>query len=557
LRSARRTGDAGRSEPNPLAKEATMRRTSLLSVVVTLIALISITASTARAAEPKRGGTLRVAYGNDVSNLDFHTAPGYELMWVAMNVGCGLINITPDGQFVGDAAESWQSSPDHRTYTFKLRKGVLFHDGTRVDAAAVKFSIDHIMDPATKSGMRSFYDSVHSVEVVNPETVQIRLKRPYAFLLHMLAGYRTGLVLYSPAATEKYSVEDRKKGKPEAVVGCGPFRLVEWVRGSQLVMDRFDRYFKPGVPYLDRVVIRTIKDPVTQMAAFSAGEIDFIASFSPEHVETLKAQNPRAAVMTGKETTPMLAAMKVTVPRDGKPMSKDRMPHPVFGDLRVRKAVGCYGIDRKEIVSIAFKGQATPWAGMIPPGTLDTVDVNAKCPYDPVKAKGLLAGAGYDPANPLSFTITADTEKSVFNVIATVLKEQMARIGVTANIRLVDKVTWMNTTLQDGPWDMYVEDLLSLLTPDSNGYLSDSKSAWSHPRHGDTKVDAIYARYAEEMDPAKRKQIAEELQNYMIDHMYWNAVSGSPFYQVAQPWVKGYTYNAEFEVHYDQVWLDK
>ena len=127
-------------------------------------------------------------------------------------------------------------------------------------------------------------------------------------------------------------------------------------------------------------------------------------------------------------------------------------------------------------MKIAFKGQATPWVGMNPPGTLDTVDVNHLCPYDQAKAKALLAEVGYGPAKPLTFELMADTEKSVFNVIATVIKEQMARIGVTANIRLVDKVSWMNTTLQDGPWDMYVEDLLSLITLDSNGYLSNSTS---------------------------------------------------------------------------------
>ena len=478
------------------------------------------------------------------------------MMWVAMNVGCGLVNITPDGKFVGDVAESWQASPDHLTYTFKLRPNALFHDGTRVDAAAVKFSIDRLMDPATKSGMRSFYEPVHSVEVLGPLTVQVRLKQPYAFFLHMLAAYRTGLVLYSPTATQKFSLEERKQGKPGAVVGCGPFRLVEWVKGGHLVMERFDKYFVPGLPYLDRVVIRTIKDPVTEMAAFKAGEIDFIASFSPEHVDTLTAQSPAAVVMTGKETTPMLAAMKVTVPKDGKPMSKERAPHPIFGDLRVRKAVGCYGIDRAEIVKIAFKGKATPWVGMNPPGTLDTVDVNAMCPYDPARAKAMLAEAGYGPARPLTFEVMADTEKSVFNVIATVIKEQMARLGVTANIRLVDKVSWMNSTLQDGPWDMYVEDLLSLITLDSNAYLSNSTSTWSHPRHNDKRVDELYARYAREMDPEKRKAIARELQEFMVENMYWNNISGSPFYMVAQPWMKGYTYNAEFEVHYDRVWLD-
>jgi peptide/nickel transport system substrate-binding protein len=529
---------------------------SPLALLLAATMLLGLVAG-AQAAEPKRGGTLRVSYGNEIANLDFHTAPGYEMMWVAMNVGCGLVNITPDGKFVGDVADSWQASPDGLNYTFKLKKNVLFHDGTTVDAAAVKFSIDRLMDPQTKSGMRAFYESVHSVEVLDPQSVQVRLKQPYAFFLHMLAGYRTGLVLYSPAATQKYTLEDRKQGKPGSIVGCGPFRFVEWVKGSHLLMERFDKYFVPGLPYLDKVMIRVIKDPVTEMAAFKAGEVDFIASFTPEHVDTLKAQAPSAQILTGKETTPMVAAMKVTVPKDGKPMSKERVPHPTLGDLRVRKAIGCYGMDRKEIVNIAFKGKATPWVAMAPPGTLESVDLNHMCPYDQAKAKALLAAAGYGPQKPLTLEIMADTEKSVFNVIATVIKEQLARIGVTANIRVLDKVSWMNTTLNDGPWDMYVEDLLSLLTIDSNGYLSNSTSTWSHPRHNDKKVDEYYARYAKELDPAKRKAIGKELLEYMVENMYWNNVSGSPFYMVAQPWMKGYTYNAEFEVHYHKVWLDK
>jgi peptide/nickel transport system substrate-binding protein len=531
-------------------------RRSLLGVflAVTLLSWLSVAP---HAEAQKRGGTLRVAYGNDILGLDFHTQPGYEMLWVASNIGCGLIGLTPDGHFVPDAAESWQISPDGLLYTFKLRKDVLFHDGTRLDAAAVKFTLDRHLDPATRSSIRSFLGAVHSVEVVDPYTVQIRLKYPYAFMLHMLAAYRTGLLIYSPTATQKYSVDDRKAGKPEAVIGCGPFRLVEWVKGSHLVMDRFDKYFEPGVPYLDRVVIRTIKDPISQMAAIKNGEIDFIASFSPDHVDDIRAQNPKIQLMTGKETTPMVAMMKVTVPADGQPMSKNRGPHVIFNDIRVRKAVGCYGMDRKEIVKIAFNGHATPWVGIIPPGTVDAVDVNAMCPYDPAKAKALLAEAGYGPQKPLTFELMTNTEKSVFNVIATVIKEQMARIGVTANIRLVDKPSWMTTVTQDGPFDMYVEDLASLLVADQNTYLSATTAGWNTARHTDLKVDDYYARYAREMDPAKRAAIAKEFQEFSADKLYWNTVSGSPFYQVAQPWMKGFVYQAEFKVRYHRVWLDK
>jgi peptide/nickel transport system substrate-binding protein len=537
-------------------------RRHLFSLILSVAVIGLVLALPLAADAQKRGGTLRVSYGNEIAHLDFHTAPGYEMMWVAMNVGCSLTNINPDGKFTGDAAESWTMSPDGLNYTFKLRKNVLFHDGTPVDAAAVKFTIDRMKDPATKSGMRPFYEPVHSVEVIDPQTVQVRLKHPYAFFLHMISAYRTGLILLSPASIQKFTEADRKQGKAGAIIGCGPFKYVEWVKGSHLLMERFDKYFMPGLPYLDKVIVRVIKDPVTEMAAFKNGEVDFIASFSPEHVDTMKAQNPKANIMTGKETTPMMAAMKVTVPKDGKPMSPDRAPHPVFGDLRVRKAIGCYGIDRSEIVKIAFKGQATPWVGMAPPGTLESVNVNHLCPYDQAKAKALLAEVGYGPSKPLTFELMTNTEKSVFSVIATVVKEQMARIGVTANIRLVDKVSWMNSTLQDGPWDMYIEDLLSLITIDSNGYLSTAyvstkSSAWSHPRHTDTKVDDYYDRYAKELDVNKRKVLAKEFLEYMANNMYWNTISGSPFYMVAQPWMKGYVYNAEFEVHYDKVWLDK
>src|SRR5262245_29026046 len=230
-------------------------RSRLVLAVTAILGAVVLLAGTAMAAEPKRGGTLRVSYGNEIANLDFHTAPGYEMMWVAMNVGCSLTNITPDGKFVGDAAESWTTSADGLLYTFKLRKGVLFHDGTAVDAAAVKFNVDRMRDPATKSGMRPFYESVHSIEVVDPQTVQVRLKHPYAFFMHMISAYRTGLILLSPASIQKFSAEDRKQGKPGSIVGCGPFKYVEWVKGSHLAMDRFDKYFVPGEPFVDRVLI--------------------------------------------------------------------------------------------------------------------------------------------------------------------------------------------------------------------------------------------------------------------------------------------------------------
>ena len=117
-----------------------MRPRSLPVCAVTLMLLTWVVSmpALADAQTPKRGGTLRVSYGNEIQHLDFHTAGGYEMMWVAMNVGCGLVNITPDGKFVPDAAESWQMSPDGLAYTFKLRKNAIFHDGTFFACASAR-----------------------------------------------------------------------------------------------------------------------------------------------------------------------------------------------------------------------------------------------------------------------------------------------------------------------------------------------------------------------------------------------------------------------------------
>jgi peptide/nickel transport system substrate-binding protein len=172
-------------------------RRVLIGTAAALTLAIVLSTVTAAGAQ-KRGGTLRVAYGNEISNFDFHTAPGYELVWAVLNMNCGLISMTPDGRFVPDAAEAWSVSPDGLLYTFKLKKDVLFHDGSKLDASVVKFNVERIMDPATRSSMRVFYEPVHSVEVLDPSTVQIRLKYPYAFMLHMLAAYRMGLMFYSP-----------------------------------------------------------------------------------------------------------------------------------------------------------------------------------------------------------------------------------------------------------------------------------------------------------------------------------------------------------------------
>ena len=197
----------------------------------------------------------------------------------------------------------------------------------------------------------------------------------------------------------------------------------------------------------------------------------------------------------------MLAAMKVTVPKDGKPMSKERAPHPIFGDLRVRKAVGCYGIDRKEIVKIAFKGQATPWVGMAPPGHAGHGGRQPHVPLRPGQGEGAAGRGRLRPAE------AADLRADDQHREARVQRHRHRHQGADG----ADRRDREHPARRQGHLDEHdppgravghvrrgspvaADDRQQRLPVDT------STAAWSHPRHTDTKVDDYYARYARELD---------------------------------------------------------
>ena len=435
---------------------------------------------------------------------------------------------------------------------------MLFHDGTKLDASVVKFNIERLMDPATRSSMRGVLRAGALPSRSDPSSVQIRLKYPYAFMLHMLAAYRMVHMFYLPTATQKYSLEDRKAGKPDAIPGCGPFRLVEWVKGSHLVMDRFDKYFEPGLP-----LPRPRRYQGDQGSRHADGRVQ--GRRDRLHRRLLRRSRRHAA---GAES-PRPDHDRQGNDADGgddeghragrrqADVEGARLPHAIFNDVRVRKAVGCYGIDRKEIVRIAFKGQATPWLGIIPPGTMDSVDVTHLCPYDPTRARALLAEAGYGPQKPLAFELMTSTEKSVFHVIATVIKEQMARIGADrehpcrrqGELDERRDAGWAVRHVHRGSRVPH-DDRPELVPVGEHGRV-EQRRATPTPRSTNTTrgTPGSWIRQAEGHRPrvpgVQRRQA-------LLD-----TISGSPFYQVAQPWMKDYVYQAEFKVLYTKVWLDK
>src|SRR6266545_152552 len=518
-----------------------MKRSSILALCVVMVVGGGLAlARDALAASPKRGGTLTVVHSADISNFDVQAAPGYEVVWINMNIHNSLLTLDKDLQPVPDLAQRWEVSPDGLAYTFYLQEGVKFHDGTDMDAQAVKWNCDHMMDPQTRAATRVFYKDVKAVEVVDRHTVRFVLQEPNYMFALVVAGYRLGFPMSSPTAFETMSEQERRS-RP---VGTGPFKLLEWVPNDHVTLVRNEHYWKQGLPYLDKVIFKVLNDPISQITALKAGEVDMLNSMSPDLVRGLR-QNKHLTVLEGLQTTPMAAMLQVT--------------RPPFDDLRVRKAIGCYGTNRQEIAEKAQLGLAKPLVSMVAVDVKGYVDLNAMCPYDPEKARALLKEAGYDASRPLHFTILTDNEKQVFANIATLLKEQYRKLGVEAKVEIQDKVTWMTYMVGKNrcQWDQTVEDLASILTIHHNSYISETTAPFNLSCHTDANVDAFYRKIKLAPTPAEQQKIGEELQRYMVENMLWVNLTPSPHFKALRKHVKDFVYQGEFKFLLEQVWLDK
>jgi peptide/nickel transport system substrate-binding protein len=505
-----------------------------------VVGLILVLTSVGGAQKPRYGGTLTVVHGVDISHLDFHIAPGYESMWINENIHNGLVTLDKDLNVAPDVAKSWESSHEATIYTFYLHEGVKFHDGTDVDAEAVKWNFDRVLDPKTKSGLRGLYADIERVEAVDKHSVRFVLQEPNYLFPLILAGYRAGFLIISPTAFKTIG-EKEYRDKP---VGSGPFKFLERVPNDHVTLVRNENYFKEGLPYLDKVTFKVLTDSMTQVSAIRAAEVDLLNSVSHELVRILE-KDRNIVVLTGPETTPMVGMINVSL--------------PPFDDLRVRKAIGCYGTDRVEIVQKALLGLATPVVGMAPPGVKDYVDLRHLCPYDPEKARALLKTAGYDERNPLRFTLITNNEKQVFSNIGVLLKDQYKKLGVEVKVEVMDKVAFLTYMVGKNrcTWNQAVEDFLSLLTAHNNNYLIETTSSWNISCHSDKKVDESLRQIKLAPTEAEQREVSAALQTHVAENLYWTVLSGSPHFKALRRHVKGFDYQGEFKFHVEKVWLEK
>jgi peptide/nickel transport system substrate-binding protein len=507
---------------------------SMFSSLLVLLAFVGFTA----AQQPKPGGTLRVAWEADVPGLDPHLSPGIQAWHVQGSLFNSLLTIDAQLNYVPDLAESWDILEDGKVYVFHLRKGVKFHDGTDFDAEAVRWNYQRIMDPEEKAFDTPFYSVVESVEALDSHTVKFTLKHPSVTLLSVMAANRTGFLQMSPASYKQWGKENVRLHP----VGTGPFKLARWDQNQIIVLEKNPHYFKPGLPYLDRVELRIIKEGVTRVTALRAGEVDFANAVPREQVERL-AKDPQIRVLRGRETQRITLAF-----------NQKKLP---FQDVRVRQAVLGYGIDRHTITKTALLGQAQPLWSFVASGSWDHIDFGEQFSYNPEKARALLKEAGYNEKNPLRYTIMTHAAEAALPTIATIMKTQLAKIGVEVTIEVIDRPIFLRRLVTDRDWDQMLNFSGAALDTYSITRLIDTRAGNNTTNHDDKQVDALIDRVKQAATEEEYIRAGQDLQRYMAEQMLYPGVTTLPFIQAARVYVKGYENLHGHKIRFETTWLNK
>ena len=394
------------------------------------------------------GNTVVMGVESDFSRLDPHASRTWNTFMVVRHIFESFVeeDLTkgPDvaPAIVPALAESWDISPDGKSYTFHLRKGVQFHDGTPWNADAAKFNLDRMTNknfeffqPVSPGLMGWMWQDLDSYQVVDEYTFKINLKQPNAeFLRRLTSGGSGAPRMISPTAVKTYG-NDKIEQHP---IGTGPFKFVERVVGEKLVIARNDNYWNEArKPKADQIVLRGIPEVATRELALVGGEVDVIGTPSPDSLDFLKQQGIQ--IVTGK--SPTIYVMWINL--------KD--PH--FKDVRVRKAM-CMAINRDDMAKYQRKGLATPSYGILNLGGPGYDPAYKDCEYDPAGAKKLLAEAGY----PDGFTTRMDWTFGAGADVNTKgdgewLQRDFEKVGIKATIEMFDNNTFwdmMSKGMRDG-----------------------------------------------------------------------------------------------------------
>lgn len=332
------------------------------------------------------------------------------------NVYETLTKVREDGSVAPLLAESWETAPDVKTYTFKLRKGVTFQNGEPFNAEAVKFSFERAAASTSTNKDKSLFQSIAQIAAPDGNTVVVNMKNPEPNLPFLLGQASASIVEPKSAP-----------GDATQPVGTGPFVLASWAKGSSITLTKWSGYRDAAAIKLNKVVIRFISDPSAQVASLLSGDVDVFPRVAAARSLAQFRADPRFEVLIGGSRAKTIVAI-----------NNKKKP---FDDVRVRRAI-LAAIDRKAMIEGAVDGFGTPIGSFYTPGSLgyiDTTDIN---PFDIDKAKKLLAEAGV--TTPLEVSLKLPPPPYARQG-GEVLAAQLAKVGIIAKIENVEWAQWLSS----------------------------------------------------------------------------------------------------------------
>ena len=491
-----------------------MRFTVVALALLALSALAAIPAVVQSADAPRRGGILLAAIAAEPPSLDPHQEATFANIQLVAPCYSTLLQFDPYHfpKIIGDLATEWKVAPDGRTYTFKIRQGVRFHDGSPLTAADVKASYDKIIfpPPGVRSTRKSGYSTVEAIEAPDPGTVVFRLKFAAASLLMNLASPWN--VIYP----KKYLDQDPNYFKTH-VIGSGPFKFKSYVHGSTFEGERNPDYFVKDRPYLDGYKFFISTDTSVRAAAIRSGRayIEF-RDLPLAEVEAIKKQlGDKVAV----QETPVTASWGIWLNNRAKP----------FNDVRVRKALAL-GLDRYTMSKVLYPINGLKLVGSaMRPGSewaLPQAELE-KLPgfwrdseKSRVEARRLLAEAGYP--NGLKLVLKNRNIRLPYQDFAVFVIQEWRKIGVEAEHRPVETAAWFADGQNTGNYEAIVSAPVRFMDdPDvfMNRYTTGDTENWG--RVSDPQLDDLFARQTRELDPVERKKLVNEMDRIVLENAYY------------------------------------
>lgn len=341
------------------------------------------------------------------------------------NVYEGLTRFTENGDIIPQLAASWDISDDGLLYHFTLNKGVLFHDGTSLDAMAVKASLDRARSETSTNAQKALFQGIDKITVTSPDQLTISLKQADGNFLFKLAW--GDAIIIAP---------DNVDNLRQSPIGTGPFTLSSWVKGDRIILERNSNYW--GTPArLDKVIFRFISDPVAAMAAIQTGEIDAFPVFpAPENLAML-ATDARLKIINGST--------------EGETILAINNARPPFDQLVVRRAIAM-AIKKQDIIDGAMFGYGTPIGSHFAPHHPDYIDLTNTPGYDPDTARQMLADAG---VQDLHLTISLPPPIYARRG-GEIIMAQLSQIGITVKLEPLEWAQWLEQVFRNKNYDLTI-----------------------------------------------------------------------------------------------------